>query len=240
MIALAPSVYLAMRDDTSRLLDLDRGQFFALDAVATRLLSLTLEHGPALAAATVAGEYAVEEAQVRHDLDELLRQLEARGVLSGDRPATFRRWRRLLGLPLAPLARPGRCPAGVPTARQAGRLLRRAWLSLRLFGWHGSIDRWRPLGPKSPLGPAESRELIDGVDATIREAASRSVFLAVACKERALAAYYLLRSHGLPAVLVVGVQHFPFRAHAWVEIDGGFVSDDAEHCSQFTPVARHD
>jgi hypothetical protein len=237
---LAPSVYLAVRDDTSRVLDLDRGRFLGLDAVATRLLTLTLEHGPDTAATAVAREYAAAEAQVRADLDGLLRHLQSWGVLVGDGTASPWRWRDLLCSPLALLARPGRLTPGLPTVREAGRLLRRAWLSLRLFGWRGSIERWRPRAPATLPGPAQRHELIEGIDCAIREAASRSIVFAAACKERALAGYRLLRGHGLPAVLVVGVQHYPFGAHAWVEVDGRLVTDDTEHCAGFTPVAWHE
>jgi hypothetical protein len=236
---LAPSVYLAVRDDTSRLLDLDRGRFLALDTIATRLLTLTLAHGPAHAAATVAQEYDVEEARARADLDRLLQHLQGMGALLRSGQAPARRWRDVLCRPLALLASPGRCAPGAPTVRQAGRLLRQAWFSLRLFGWRGSIERWRALSSTTLPRPARCQELIEGIDAAVREAAARSIVFPAACKERALVGYYLLRQHGLPAVLVVGMQHYPFQAHAWVEIYRRVVTDDAEHCAGFTPVARH-
>ena len=45
--------------------------------------------------------------------------------------------------------------------------------------------------------PARGLELIEGIDAAVREAAARSLIFAAACKERALAGHYLLRCHGL-------------------------------------------
>jgi hypothetical protein len=47
----------------------------------------------------------------------------------------------------------------------------------------------------------------------------------VLCLERAAAATCLLRRHGAAAQLVIGVQRLPFKAHAWVEIDGSVVND---------------
>jgi hypothetical protein len=35
----------------------------------------------------------------------------------------------------------------------------------------------------------------------------------------------LLRHHGFPAQMVIGVKQFPFRSHAWVEIGGTIVND---------------
>jgi hypothetical protein len=240
---LAPSVYLAVCDDTSRVVDLDRGRFLGLDAIATRLLAVTLEHGPDQAATTVAREYDAPEAQVRADLDGLLAHLNGHGALRGFGPAPAWRWRNILKMPLAWLARPGRWEPGLPTLRATGRLLRRAWFSLRMFGWCGSIERWRSYAPaaqRAPLEPDQRRELIDGIHAVVCAAAASTIVFAAACKERALAAYYLLRVvHGLPAELVIGVEHYPFGAHAWVEIDGRVVSDDQEHCARFVPVARH-
>jgi hypothetical protein len=126
------------------------------------------------------------------------------------------------------------------TARLAGRLLRRAYWSLRLDTWSATLARWsRPVGAALPLGAATTGALIDTVDDAIRTAASRQLFFPVACKERALVGHHLLRVvFGLPAALVLGVQHYPFCLHAWVEIDGRIVTDDEGYCDGFEPVAR--
>jgi Transglutaminase-like superfamily len=50
-------------------------------------------------------------------------------------------------------------------------------------------------------------------------------FKEVLCLQRSAAATCLLRKHGVRAEMVIGVQHIPFRAHAWVEIDGSVVND---------------
>ena len=47
----------------------------------------------------------------------------------------------------------------------------------------------------------------------------------VLCLQRSAAATVLLRSHGWPAEMVIGVQILPFQSHAWVEIDGMVVND---------------
>lgn len=47
----------------------------------------------------------------------------------------------------------------------------------------------------------------------------------VLCLQRSAAATLLLRHHGFPAQMVIGVKQFPFRSHAWVEIDGTIVND---------------
>jgi hypothetical protein len=47
----------------------------------------------------------------------------------------------------------------------------------------------------------------------------------VLCLERSAVTACLLKSHGVAAQLVIGAQHTPFRAHAWVEVDGRVVND---------------
>jgi len=47
----------------------------------------------------------------------------------------------------------------------------------------------------------------------------------VLCLQRSAAAVRLLRDCGVPAQLVIGAQHMPFKAHAWVEVEGRVVND---------------
>ena len=47
----------------------------------------------------------------------------------------------------------------------------------------------------------------------------------VLCLQRSAASTCLLRRHGISAQLVIGVQQLPFKAHAWVEVDGCVVND---------------
>lgn len=45
------------------------------------------------------------------------------------------------------------------------------------------------------------------------------------CLLRSSATVCLLRRHGVAAALLIGAQEIPFRAHAWVEVDGQVVND---------------
>jgi Transglutaminase-like superfamily len=40
------------------------------------------------------------------------------------------------------------------------------------------------------------------------------------CLQRSFVTTYLLRKHGVPAHIVLGAQKLPFKAHAWVEVEG--------------------
>jgi hypothetical protein len=47
----------------------------------------------------------------------------------------------------------------------------------------------------------------------------------VLCLQRSAATACLLKRHGIPAQMVIGAQQMPFKAHAWVEVDGRVVND---------------
>jgi len=47
----------------------------------------------------------------------------------------------------------------------------------------------------------------------------------VLCLQRSAATACLLRRYGSPAQLVLGAQQMPFKAHAWVEVEGRVVND---------------
>ena len=67
------------------LLDLASGTYFGLDEVGTRIWQLLGEHGSADAVvAALLDEYDVEEAQVRADLDRLIRELHGKGLVRID------------------------------------------------------------------------------------------------------------------------------------------------------------
>jgi hypothetical protein len=45
------------------------------------------------------------------------------------------------------------------------------------------------------------------------------------CLQRSAATACLLKDYGFPAEMVIGAQQLPFKAHAWVEVDGRVVND---------------
>ena len=47
------------------------------------------------------------------------------------------------------------------------------------------------------------------------------------CLQRSAATTCILRQYGVPAKMVIGARQMPFKAHAWVEVDGHVVNDKA-------------
>jgi prolyl oligopeptidase len=45
------------------------------------------------------------------------------------------------------------------------------------------------------------------------------------CLQRSFVTTYLLRTNGVAAHMVLGAQKLPFKAHAWVEVDGRAINE---------------
>jgi len=45
------------------------------------------------------------------------------------------------------------------------------------------------------------------------------------CLQRSFVTTYLLRKSGIAAHMVLGAQKLPFKAHAWVEVDGRVINE---------------
>jgi Coenzyme PQQ synthesis protein D (PqqD) len=78
---LQPDVILVLQDGVARILGLNRGRFYGLDAMGTRMLTLLLEQGPEVAAFHLAAEYGVPESQVLADVNKLLHDLQRQQIL---------------------------------------------------------------------------------------------------------------------------------------------------------------
>lgn len=74
---------------------------------------------------------------------------------------------------------------------------------------------------------------------TIEETVARAAALfpgRALCLEQSLALYTLLRRSAVPARLRLGIQAYPFAAHAWVDVDGVPLNDIAEHVAFYTAL----
>ena len=50
----------------------------------------------------------------------------------------------------------------------------------------------------------------------------------ILCLQRSAVLTVLLRSYGVPARMVLGAQKLPFKAHAWVEVDGRVINESPD------------
>ncbi len=58
------------------------------------------------------------------------------------------------------------------------------------------------------------------------------------CLQRSAATACLLRQFGVLAQLVIGAQQMPFKAHAWVEVDGRIVNDKPYTAEMYAVLDR--
>jgi hypothetical protein len=174
------------------------------------------------AALAITAEYGVAEEQVRADVTKLLRELQRQHLLDCQLPQSHHQ---------------------VPPSRlTTWVLLTLAWISIRTLGWTRTIRFWRrwqrPIDDKVSSGDWQTA--VQAVDTVVREAAAKHMLLPIACKERALVGWHILKTaFGLPAELVIGINLYPFQAHAWVESGPWLVTDDSSHCEIYTPAARY-
>jgi hypothetical protein len=262
-------VFLAAVDDAAHLLDFRRGRFYGLDIVAASMLAHVLESGAATATTRVARDFHTDEDRVRQDLEQLLKQLEEKrlivcshvqgraavqpgfpGQLLPKSNAAMPRASQLVAKHatrgLFRRLRAQSQPRKLPGRWRISLLLTAVWLSLRTLGWSRTVAllrvallRRRSSNFQQP-NETKAKMIVKAIDRQVRESACMKLLFPCACKERALAGYYLLRRYGcLPAALVLGIQTNPFLAHAWVECVGEVVTDDEAHCATFTPVARY-
>lgn len=118
-------------------------------------------------------------------------------------------------------------PVSVPVSFVAVAVSR---LSLKLAGFRRTI-RWA----RRLAGQTEASN-----DWNCAERSARSVAIAAAffpgraiCLEQSVALYVLLRRRGVAVSLRIGVQPYPFQAHAWIELDGRPVFENADELVKF-------
>lgn len=76
-----------------------------------------------------------------------------------------------------------------------------------------------PVSPRTPA-PDTIKNICDAIDM-----ACIWYWKMALCLQRSAATACLLRDYGVPAQLVIGTQQMPFKAHAWVEVEGRVVND---------------
>ncbi len=104
-----------------------------------------------------------------------------------------------------------------------------AWLTLlmvdlvlKTLGFHRlhRLLRAFPVLRKRPVAPRTRHLMITAVDRAVAY-----YFKHKRCLQRSAAGTLLLRTLGVPVEMVIGVQKIPFRAHAWIELEGVVLND---------------
>ncbi len=71
------------------------------------------------------------------------------------------------------------------------------------------------------------RGAVEGICTTVNYACALYPKQAL-CLQRSFVTTYMLRRHGIAARMVLGAQVLPFKAHAWVEVEGRAINERAD------------
>ncbi len=226
---VSPRVRVCLTGDGGVLMDVERDRMYSVDRIGASILTRFAAGQPLeTIALDLSNAYEAPVSVVRNDVRQFLDRLERDGLIEhremtadAERTASA----TTATMPSTPGPRPASRPLPAPSRRRlvghaVWRLLR-VDLALRLKGfthlYHAIAQH--PIGPVT----APDRIVID-----VREAVDRACAIyprQALCLQRSAAATWLLRDYGVPATLVVGARKYPFRAHAWVEVDGTVVND---------------
>jgi hypothetical protein len=241
--ALRPDVVVFRCDDGSgRLLDLD-GDFFALPEVGLDMLGGVLRDGAERTILRISEQYQADPARVRADLEALLAKLVKQRVIERSVEISHRGTLRDIAARLVIVA----------LLRLVGRFRSRealhlvalvglARISFLLFGWARTVKVWQASIRRLELGrggpaPGDREQIIRRVDKAIRWWAASVP--SAQCKERSLCSWFLLRSFGIPATLVVGIRLYPLGGHCWCQVGSQMVADFHDRCETFMPIIRY-
>ena len=107
-------------------------------------------------------------------------------------------------------------------------------LYLKRGSFRSLYDRVRnyPVGRNAPE-PAIVERICSAVDMAVIWYPKQ-----VLCLQRSAAAACLLKAYGVRAQLVIGAQQMPFKAHAWVEVEGQVVNDKPYTSAMYAVLDR--
>jgi hypothetical protein len=232
--ALSPSVlFVVAPDGSGRLFDLE-DSFYAVDAVGADMLRRALREDRETTTQAMVQRFGVDVGRIRGDYGALFADLEQRKLVYRQGfgpPAAPPRWRRLARVIPVLVGVTCRLPLRV----QAPILLGLARASITFFGWNETRQAWlRYSGPSAAVRGKTHEEIGD----LVRRSAAGHL-MGVSCKERSLCCMALCRAAGIPASVVLGISLFPLASHCWCESPTGSLTDFADRCEGYTPVAAY-
>lgn len=214
-------------EDAIVILDLHHGHYFVLDRVASAIWSDLLSGvDSAELTGRLSHEYAVPAEHVANDIAAFVSELQSRNFLTDQAPDR----------PQGMTSRPTREPSLL--ALRAWWHLFAASHRLKRQGFGPTYTMYSTLTRPMPVADWQPR-LERALCAFAR--AENFYHLKQApedCLPRSLALFRFLASIGIAADHVIGVQRFPFAAHAWIECNGRVVQDDADRPRCYTEIAR--
>jgi len=226
--ALQPASTLRHRvvDGAAVLLDLRTAEYIVLDHVATAMWQVLLSAESSQRVAILQRRFNVPGERLEADLGSFARSCIERGFLQYETPAVPER--------------------GTQRSTRRSLLALRAWWSLvstsRALSARGFASTYLSYSQISKPRAAEGscEDLVKHAELAFVRAEHLFVMRSAPqdCLPRSLALYQFLLSVGVPADHCIGVQRYPFKAHAWVESGNRVLCDSADFVRLFAELAR--
>ena len=233
-------VWLTAEDGSSRLFEMNNFSY-GLNETATRMLTGVTKGSLDDAVEMLADEFQIERAMIRADITLLVDQLLNSKLITANRRATntgntishylisgiyysIFRWI---------ISKFKNAKTEAFTTLTAVRIcLQHAGLSETV----AILERCLPACART-IDRRTADHALDEVESSV-EASVHGHALEMACKERALCCWFMLRRRGIPAQVVVGVTLSPVFGHSWCQSGTRIVADTMERCGDFTPIWR--
>jgi hypothetical protein len=214
----APHVRSVVHGDRTILLDLRRERYYSLDEVGTRVWALLGEGAdvPAIIA-RIGEEFDAPIGVIETDVDALLMRLEHE--MKVITPVT---------------ANPS---LAEPSGGTCAVTLILVTIMLRTLGLPRSLAIARRVGRRVHGNPTPTSAFFANVVHRVSTAAAFFPGRA-RCLEQSLTLYVCLRRVGIAVDLRIGVQPYPFTAHAWIEYRDELIGTTHDQVSQFVPFER--
>ncbi|TAK34832.1 MAG: lasso peptide biosynthesis B2 protein [Chloroflexota bacterium] len=113
-------------------------------------------------------------------------------------------------------------------------------VGLKLLGYQRVLEKARPIADPERCSVSKDDYRRARRYARVIESASHHHFIRAQCLHRSLGLHHWLLSEGLPSELRIGVrkEHGALAAHAWVELAGYVVHEEAASVAPFTPLGN--
>jgi hypothetical protein len=244
---VAADVCFSTDKDGTIILDVQGGKFHSLIQDGSKVWSVLAAHDEGITQADLVDELMDDEefAQEPNDkvnsaIQGVLQQLTRDGLLETDQSTSHSFLQKF---------KCGLCVASATAIRHTGNALIRfrsahaaAFVEfafyevIRKFGGfyarHKVIRQW-------PIANEARRQESAALPALCEAVQTAAVWYPkqTLCLQKASVTTSLLRQHGFPADMKIGVRKQPFHAHAWVEVDGQVVGDHENVRKYFREIA---
>lgn len=109
-----------------------------------------------------------------------------------------------------------------------------AHLGFSIMPFHACVEAFMPCITQESTDNKSIDNILRQTDQLVKQATQSSLYSR--CKERALVFCLLSREFGIKSQLVIGIDSYPFSAHAWAKVGTNVFTDDLENIEKFRPI----